>query len=104
MPRKRKTNQEFGFPERNRPDHIRNEIINTLAEATKALSFQEVFEIVEPRLKANHKQYATLGEENMRLRVYDKLNPLVLKGFVIRDENRKYRKKPNILDALTPKA
>ena len=105
MPTKPQRKHVNDFEQRNesKTDLMLNEIIRILEESPKNLDFPEIFSSLKPLL-STHKTFVTISEENLKLRVYERLQKLVQKGFAIRAADRKYGKTAKILQALTPKA
>ena len=79
----------FGFSRRG-PDHVTEELAAVLSKR-KWFEFKPLFVLVLANLRARHA--AGCSEELLRLRVYEKLQNLVLEGIVEKAE-KKYRGVP----------
>ena len=70
------------------PDHVTDEIVNVLGDDSSFFGFNDLFEAVYARLK--ERNAVSGGEEMLRLRSYEKLQNLVTRG-MIEKENKEYR-------------
>ena len=79
------------------PDLVTEELAAVLS-SRKSFEFKELFDKVYERLKARNA--ASGGEEMLRLRAYEKLQILVSRGMVKKDEKKKYKGVPKQLATL----
>ena len=85
------------------PDLVTEELAAVLASKS-SYEFKELFDIVHENLKARNA--ASGGEEMLRLRAYEKLQNLVARGMV-KKEQKKYKGIPKqlaTLEIIPPKA
>ncbi len=78
------------------PDHVTDEIVNVLGDDSRFFAFNDLFEAVYARLK--ERNAVSGGEEMLRLRSYEKLQNLVTRG-MIEKENKEYRGLPKLAEA-----
>jgi len=78
------------------PDHVTDEIVNVLGDDSRFFAFNDLFEAVYARLK--ERNAVSGGEEMLRLRSYEKLQNLVTRG-MIEKENKEYRGLPKLSEA-----
>ena len=85
------------------PDLVTEELAAVLSSKS-SFEFKELFDIVHENLK--NRNAASGGEEMLRLRAYEKLQNLVARGMVKKDQ-RKYKGIPKqlaTLEIIPPKA
>lgn len=78
------------------PDHVTDEIVNVLGDDDDFFAFNDLFEAVYARLK--ERNAVSGGEEMLRLRAYEKLQNLVTRG-MIEKENKQYKGLPKLSEA-----